>query len=159
MKPVHPGRILKRELDAREMSANRLALALRLPSGRITDILNGKRGVSPDTALRLGRFFGNSPRFWLNLTKAVEPTASIGAQLVGQYECRACHRIAGQGALKAPSLDGITLRSDDPVHVTLRLWLRDPQAVKGDTAMPNFRLSDSEIEAILAYLNEIDGSQ
>ena len=99
------------------------------------------------------------PRFWLNLTKAVEPTASTGAQLVEQYECRACHRIAGQGALKAPSLDGITLRSDDPVHVTLRLWLRDPQAVKGDTAMPNFRLSDSEIEAILAYLNEIDGSQ
>lgn len=72
MKPVHPGRILKRELEAREMSANRLALALRLPSGRITDILNGKRGVSPDTALRLGRFFGNSPRFWLNLQTAYE---------------------------------------------------------------------------------------
>ena len=99
------------------------------------------------------------PRFWLNLTKAVEPTAATGAQLVEQYECRNCHRIAGQGALKAPSLDGITLRSDDPVQVTLRLWLRDPQAVKGDTAMPNFRLADSEIEAILAYLNEIDGSQ
>jgi len=72
MKPVHPGRILKRELDVREMSANRLALELRLPSGRITDILNGKRGVSPDTALRLGRFFGNSPRFWLNLQTAYE---------------------------------------------------------------------------------------
>jgi addiction module HigA family antidote len=72
MKPVHPGRILKRELEARAMSANRLALALRLPSGRITDILNGKRGVSPDTALRLGRFFGNSPRFWLNLQTAYE---------------------------------------------------------------------------------------
>jgi len=72
MKPVHPGRILKRELEVREMSANRLALELRLPSGRITDILNGKRGVSPDTALRLGRFFGNSPRFWLNLQTAYE---------------------------------------------------------------------------------------
>lgn len=67
MQPVHPGRILKRELTARGLSANRLALELRLPSGRITDILNGKRGISPDTALRLGRYFGNEARFWLNL--------------------------------------------------------------------------------------------
>ena len=67
MVPIHPGRILKRELEARELSANRLALALRLPSGRITDILNGKRGISPETALRLGRYFGNSARFWMNL--------------------------------------------------------------------------------------------
>ena len=58
--PVHPGRILKRELAARGLSANRLALALRAPSGRVTDILNGKRGISPETALRLGRFIGNS---------------------------------------------------------------------------------------------------
>lgn len=64
---VHPGRILKRELVARSLSANQLALALRLPSGRITDILNAKRGISPDTALRLGRYFGNDPKFWLNL--------------------------------------------------------------------------------------------
>lgn len=69
---VHPGRILKRELEARRLSANKLALALRLPSGRITDILNGKRGLSPDTALRLGRYFGNSARFWLNLQTAYE---------------------------------------------------------------------------------------
>lgn len=67
MLPIHPGRILKRELEARALSANRLALALRLPSGRITDILNGKRGVSPETALRLGRYFGNSARYWMNL--------------------------------------------------------------------------------------------
>jgi addiction module HigA family antidote len=67
MRPIHPGRILKREMVARELSANRLALDLRLPSGRITDIVNGKRGISPDTALRLGRYFGNSPRFWANL--------------------------------------------------------------------------------------------
>jgi len=52
---------------ARELSTNRLAQDLRLPSGRITDIVNGKRGISPDTALRLGRYFGNSPRFWANL--------------------------------------------------------------------------------------------
>jgi antitoxin HigA-1 len=72
MMPVHPGRILKRELKARDLSANRLALELKLPSGRITDIMNAKRGISPDTALRLGRFFGNSARFWLNLQTAYE---------------------------------------------------------------------------------------
>ena len=72
MTPVHPGRILKRELAARAMSANRLALELKVPSGRITDILNGKRGISPETALRLARFIGNSPRFWLNLQVAYE---------------------------------------------------------------------------------------
>jgi addiction module HigA family antidote len=65
---VHLGRVLKPELAARGLSANRLAL--RLPSGRITDILNGKRRISPETALRLGRFFGNGPRFWLNLQTA-----------------------------------------------------------------------------------------
>jgi addiction module HigA family antidote len=69
---VHPGRILKRELTARGLSANRLSIALRLPSGRITDILNGKRGISADTALRLGRYFGNSPEFWLNLQTAFD---------------------------------------------------------------------------------------
>ena len=67
MTPVHPGRVLKRELAARGLSANRLALSLRVPSGRITSILNGKRAISPDTALRLARFFGNSARFWMNL--------------------------------------------------------------------------------------------
>lgn len=72
MLPVHPGRILKRELAARDLSANRLALALRLPSSRITEIINGRRGISPETALRLGRYFGNSPRFWLNLQTAYE---------------------------------------------------------------------------------------
>ncbi|HLZ85124.1 MAG TPA: HigA family addiction module antitoxin [Caulobacteraceae bacterium] len=72
MTPVHPGRILKRELAARDISANRLALELKVPSGRITEILNGKRGISPETALRLGRFIGNSARFWLNLQTAYE---------------------------------------------------------------------------------------
>ena len=63
----HPGRLLKRELEARRLSANRLALDLGVPSGRITDILNGRRSITADTALRLGRYFGNSPRFWLDL--------------------------------------------------------------------------------------------
>ncbi|MBG0800998.1 HigA family addiction module antidote protein [Methylocystis sp. H4A] len=79
--PVHPGRILKRELAARDMSANRLALALRLSSGRIVDILNGKRGVSPETALRLGRYFGNSPRFWLAIAEA-----EIGARVIAEVQ-------------------------------------------------------------------------
>ena len=82
MIPVHPGRILKRELEARSLSANRLALALRLPSGRITDILNGKRGVSPETALRLGRCFGNSARFWLNLQTSYE--LAVAEKEIGQ---------------------------------------------------------------------------
>ncbi len=89
MRAVHPGRILKRELAARDMSANRLALALRLSSGRIVDILNGKRGVSPETALRLGRYFGNSPRFWLNLQTAYElavAEAEIGARVIAEVQ-------------------------------------------------------------------------
>ena len=84
MVPVHPGRILKRELEARGLSANRLALALRLPSGRITDILNGKRGISAETALRLGRYFGNSAQFWMNLQTAFELAVAereIGARV------------------------------------------------------------------------------
>ena len=67
MRPVHPGRILKRELIARKLSANQLALALRIPSGRITSIVGGKRSITPETALRLARYFGNSAQFWLNL--------------------------------------------------------------------------------------------
>ncbi len=67
MLTVHPGKTLKRELQARELSANRLALALRVPSGRITSLINGKRSVTPETALRLARYFGNSAQFWLNL--------------------------------------------------------------------------------------------
>jgi addiction module HigA family antidote len=72
MKPIHPGRILKREIRARKLSANKLALALRVPSGRITQILNEKRGVSVETALRLSRYFGNSAQFWVNLQARYE---------------------------------------------------------------------------------------
>ena len=67
MTPIHPGRILKRELEARGQTANQLALALRVPSGRITSILKGKRSVTPETALRLARYLGNTPQFWMNL--------------------------------------------------------------------------------------------
>jgi addiction module HigA family antidote len=64
---THPGRLLRRELEARALSANRLAIDLGVPSGRITDILNGRRSISADTAVRLGRYFGNSAQFWLDL--------------------------------------------------------------------------------------------
>jgi len=92
MLPVHPGRILKRELASRDLSANRLALSLRVPSGRLTDILNGKRGISPDTALRLGRFFGNSARFWLNLQTSYELAIAErehGARIAAEVESNA----------------------------------------------------------------------
>jgi addiction module HigA family antidote len=59
--------LLSRELEARNLSASRLALDLGVPSGRITDILNGRRSISADTAVRLGRYFGNRPQFWLDL--------------------------------------------------------------------------------------------
>src|SRR3954469_1302021 len=64
---MHPGRLLRRELGARKLSANRLALNLGVPSGRITDILNGRRSITADTAVRLGRYFGNAGQFWLDL--------------------------------------------------------------------------------------------
>ena len=64
---AHPGRLLKRELASRKLSANRVAIDLGVPSGRVTDILNGRRSITADTAVRLGRYFGNSAQFWLNL--------------------------------------------------------------------------------------------
>ncbi len=68
MTPIsHPGRLLKRELATRDLSANRLALDLGVPSGRVVDIINGRRAISADTAVRLGRYFGNGAQFWLDL--------------------------------------------------------------------------------------------
>lgn len=89
MIPVHPGRIVKRELAARGLSANKLALALRVPSGRITSILNGKRAISPDTALRLARFFGNSAQFWMNLQTRYDLTVAereLGKRIHAEVE-------------------------------------------------------------------------
>lgn len=64
---AHPGRLLKRELTARQLSASRLALDIGVPSGRIVDILNGRRSITADTAVRLGLYFGNPARFWIDL--------------------------------------------------------------------------------------------
>ena len=89
MKPIHPGRILKREIVSRNLSANRLALALRVPSGRITQILNGKRGISAETALRLAHYFGNSAQFWLNLQSRFDLAVAeqdIGAKVNAEVE-------------------------------------------------------------------------
>jgi addiction module HigA family antidote len=68
MPPIaHPERLLKREIEARDLTANRLALDLGVPSGRITNILNGLRGITTDSTLRLGRYFGHRAQFWPNL--------------------------------------------------------------------------------------------
>ena len=72
MRPVHPGEILRDELDALDLSANALANALGVPVNRVTMILNGQRGVSADTALRLARYFGTTPQLWMNLQKTWE---------------------------------------------------------------------------------------
>jgi len=70
--PVHPGRILAGELDELGLSANAMALALRIPANRLTEIINGKRGISADTAMRLARYFGTSAQMWMNLQSHYE---------------------------------------------------------------------------------------
>ena len=64
---IHPGEHLATELEALDMSAAELARKVGVPTNRITQILNGRRGITGDTALRLAHFFGTSARFWLNL--------------------------------------------------------------------------------------------
>jgi len=64
---IHPGEILKEELDELSLSANAIAKALDVPTNRITAILNEQRGITADTALRLARFFGTTPDFWISL--------------------------------------------------------------------------------------------
>jgi addiction module HigA family antidote len=66
--PIHPGEILLEEfLKPMELSQNRLAMDIHVPARRINEIVHGKRRITADTALRLSRFFGNSPQFWLGL--------------------------------------------------------------------------------------------
>ena len=64
---IHPGEHLAEELDALTMSAAELARRLKVPTNRVTEILNGQRAITGDTALRLAHFFGTSAEFWLNL--------------------------------------------------------------------------------------------
>ena len=71
MRPIHPGEVLREEfILPLGMTAHALSQAIRVPASRVNDIVNGKRGVTTDTALRLARHFGNSPEFWLNLQAA-----------------------------------------------------------------------------------------
>ncbi len=68
MRPIHPGEILRHDvLEPLGLSANALARELHVPPNRITAILQGKRGITADTALRLARFLGTTAQFWLNL--------------------------------------------------------------------------------------------
>jgi antitoxin HigA-1 len=68
LKPVHPGEILGEDfMKPYKLSMNKLALHLRVPVTRIADIVAERRGITPDTALRLGRYFKTTPQFWLNL--------------------------------------------------------------------------------------------
>jgi addiction module HigA family antidote len=69
--PVHPGEILAEDLmKPLGLSINRLSRDMRVPVNRMSEIVNGKRGISADTALRLARYFGTTPEFWMNLQAA-----------------------------------------------------------------------------------------
>jgi antitoxin HigA-1 len=89
-KAIHPGEHLAEELDALDMSAAELARRLKVPTNRVTAILNGQRAISGDTALRLAHFFGTSPQLWLNLQNL--------------YEIRLAEEKSGKAIKKLPSL-------------------------------------------------------
>ena len=72
MRPIHPGEILREELEELGCSARELARALDVPVNRVTGILREERGISADTALRLARYFNSSPELWLNLQSAYD---------------------------------------------------------------------------------------
>lgn len=88
--PIHPGEQLAEELEALNMSAAELARRIAVPTNRITQILNGTRSITGDTALRLAHFFGTSPEFWLNLQSL--------------YELRLAERKAGKSIRALPTL-------------------------------------------------------
>ena len=82
--PIHPGEHLAEELKEIGFSAAELARQIAVPINRITGIINGQRGVTADTALRLGHWFGTSPQFWMNLQQMYELRVAereVGAQI------------------------------------------------------------------------------
>jgi antitoxin HigA-1 len=87
---IHPGEHLAEELRELEMSAAELARRLKVPTNRVTEILNGRRAITGDTALRLAHFFGTSPEFWLNLQSL--------------YEIRLAEKKAGKSIKALPTL-------------------------------------------------------
>ena len=72
MRPIHPGEILRDELEELNLSANKFAQKLHVPTNRITEILNKERAITADTALRLSAFFGTTAEFWLKLQNAYD---------------------------------------------------------------------------------------
>lgn len=89
--PIHPGETLREDLEALGMSAAELSRQLAVPVNRITQILNGARGITGDTALRLGHFFNTSPEFWLNLQKL--------------YDLRMAEQTKGHEVARLPKFD------------------------------------------------------
>ncbi|MBF0137142.1 MAG: HigA family addiction module antitoxin [Magnetococcus sp. DMHC-1] len=77
---THPGEILKEEfLVPMGITAHALAMALKVPATRISEIIRGRRGITADTALRLSRYFGNTPQFWLNLQQSHDLSVVVNA--------------------------------------------------------------------------------
>jgi addiction module HigA family antidote len=93
MRPVHPGEVLREEfLVPLKMSAHRLALELKVPAPRINDIVRRRRAVTPETALRLARYFGTTAQFWINLQTSYDlkiAQRDSGARI--EREVRASH--------------------------------------------------------------------
>ncbi len=82
--PIHPGEILKDELDEIGISGAELARQLKVPENRMSEIMRGRRNITADTALRLGKWFGSSALFWMNLQKSYElrrAEAEIGSDI------------------------------------------------------------------------------
>jgi antitoxin HigA-1 len=94
---IHPGEHLAEELEALDMSATELARKIAVPTNRVTQILNGTRAITGDTALRLAHFFGTSAQFWLNLQSL--------------YDLRLAQEKAGKSIKALP-----TLKGREPVH-------------------------------------------
>lgn len=91
--PVHPGEVLREEfLKPMQLSQNRLALDIRVPPRRINEIVLGKRSITADTALRLARYFGTSPQFWLGLQADYDLDVAmdvLGARLESEVKIHA----------------------------------------------------------------------
>lgn len=92
--PIHPGEQLAEELREIGISAAELARQIAVPVNRVTGIINGQRGITADTALRLGHWFGTSPEFWLNLQNLYE--LRIAQARVGETVERLPRRIAAE---------------------------------------------------------------
>jgi addiction module HigA family antidote len=93
LEPIHPGEILREEfLKPMGISINRLARDIVVPPGRISEIVNGKRGITADTALRLARFFGTSPEVWLGLQ--AEYDLRVAKQAIGEEIEKRVHPFA-----------------------------------------------------------------